>query len=295
MESRASQLLRWSAIFIVIFSFIILFWNSGTFRGGINNFQGNGVYHQTLKTETAVLAQEDLLFHPSLFFGSAFIINKQTGEFATAAHCVNLSGGGRLILFHNGKIYECVVMKKSFSADLAIIKIKNFFRREDLGEPLKMAPIVSAGETVWIRGFHWHSGGQDLSSGGSYEISDIRKHYLKFAPWLPKTNTGEDKEVVFENFEATVMDTAHKIDLSAVPSIKLQTKKDHLNTFRGLSGAPVVNVADELVGIVFAAPLRSGWVDFFIGRGEYIPYDTLYIIPSRELEKLIFSSGDTRR
>lgn len=294
MESRASQLLRWSAIFIVIFSFIILFRNSGTFRGEIYNNSGNGPYHQKLKTKTAVLAQEDLSFNPSLFFGSAFIINKQTGEFATAAHCVNLSGGGRLVLFHNGKIYECVVVKKSSSADLAVIKIKNFFRREDLGEPLKMAPMVSAGETVWIGGFHWHSGSQDRS-GGSYEISDIRKHYLKFAPWLPKTNTGEDKELVFENFEATVMDTAHKIDLSAVPSIKLKTQKDHLDTFRGLSGAPVVNVADELVGIVFAAPLRSGWVDFFIGQVKYIPYDTLYIIPSGELEKLIFSSGGTRR
>lgn len=292
MESRASRLLRRSAIFIVIVSFITVFLSYGTFWDEINNYSRNGPY---LKTETAVLAQEDLSFLPSLFFGSAFIINKQTGEFATAAHCVNLSGGSsKLVLFHNGKIYECVVVKKSSSADLAIIKIKDFFRREDLGEPLKMAPIVSAGETVWIRGFHWHSGDQDRS-GGNYETSDIRKHYLKFAPWLPKTNTGEDKELVFENFEATVMDTAHKIDLSAVPSIKLQTKKDHLDTFKGLSGAPVVNVADELVGIVFAAPLQGGWGNFFIGRVKYIPYDTLYIIPSGELEKLIFSSGGMRR
>lgn len=295
MESRASQLLRWSAFCIVIFSFIILFRGRETFRGEINNYPENSSNYQGLKTETAVLVQEDLSFHPSLFFGSAFIINKQTGEFATVAHCVNLSGGSRLVLFHNRKIYECVLVKKFSSVDLAIIKINNFFRPEDLGDPLKMAPIVFVGETVWIRGLHWHSDSQDRFGGDSYEISDVRKHYLKFAPWLPKTNTGEDKDVIFENFEATVMDTACKIDLSAVPSIKLRTKKDHLDTFRGLSGAPVVNAADELVGIIFAAPLRSGWVDFFIGRVKYIPYDTLYIIPSCELEKLIFSSGGTRR
>lgn len=295
MESKMSRFFRLFAISVVIFSLIIGFWGRRFSGSEINDCSKGETYFQNFKTEAAILVQEKCSSGPSFSFGSAFLINKQTGEFATAAHCVELLGGSRLVLFHNGKIYECIVSKKFIPTDLAIVKIKSFFKNKDLSEPLKMAPIVSIGEKVWVRGFHWHANSQNLLNQNNRKVFDIRKRYLKFSPWLPKTISGEEKEVIFENFEAIVMDTACKINLSVVPSIKLQTPKDHFDTFRGLSGAPVVNVADELVGIVFAAPLRSGWVDFFIGRGKYIPYDTLYIIPSCELEKLIFSSGSARR
>lgn len=246
-------------------------------------------YSQDFKTEAALFVQEDNLLGWPLGLGSTFLIDKQKGEFGTAAHCLIPLGDVRFVLFHNGKIYECAVSRESFLLDVATVKIKDYFNPSVLGEPLKFG-VAKVGEEVRIKAFHRHFVGKGWPAIGE-PVKGINKYYQDFQKLLPSGMINGNEEVVFESFEAVVADVHCLNGSSIIPAIMLKLKQDHIFTILGLSGAMVVNALNELVGIIVTFPTKGGWVrNPLTQKEEYVPYDIVFAVPAAALKQLVVYS-----
>lgn len=291
MNSKDTRYTFFLLAVIVAFSVIVVacgFWYENgyfLFNHGKKDIQSDGdSYSQDFKTETATVIKE-ILGKVGLN-ASAFIIDKQKGWFATAAHFVSFDRKNNCKLFYNGKVYQTLPLKVSSCADVAIIKIAEDFNADNFAEPYKFASGTFAGEKVFIRGFHAHS--SDLWK--DKRLTGILRQYY---------NESGQEEIMFDDLSAFVVRTDATIKLPATPNrvsvsdlsakscIELRTEEDHRCSFGGLSGGPIVNAKNELVGIVFASNPNSGYyIDLNKHKLIYVSSEMLYAVPAQELKNL---------
>lgn len=251
-----------------------------------NLSKGDDTYSQDFKTEVAFISRE-----ADMVNGTAFIIDKQKGWFATAAHCVGSDAKHRIKIFYNGKVYRSLPVKISSSADVTIIKIDGVFDSRNFSEPYKFASEVFAGEKVFIRGLHAHP----KNFLAYKKLTDIFKKYYRYE--------GE-REVVFDDIMASVARTNTRMNLLIAPDnmdvsymsarscIEMITEEDHPSSLGGLSGGPIVNINNELIGILFASSSDGGqWYSLNLKEHklELFYAHTIYAVPAKELQDLLKS------
>ncbi len=251
--------------------------------------QGENTYPQNFKTEIAFVSRE--ISDKELINGSAFIIDKQKGWFATAAHCVGQNKNRHIKIFYNGVVYRGLPVKVSSRADVAIIKIDGNFNVDNFAEPYKFSTGAVVGEKVFIRGLHPHP--KEFLAGKN--ITGIFREYY---------HSEIDREVVLDDLLASVTSVDAKINLLVAPDnmvvsymsakscIEMRTEEDHPSSLGGLSGGPIVNRSNELIGILFASNLCGGqWYSFNLKehRLGFFLVHMIYAVPVKELQDLMKS------
>lgn len=294
MNSKDAKYTFFLLAVIIAFSVIVVvcgFWYENgyfLFQPGEKGVRSDGnSYPQDFKTETGTVIKE--ISGKIELKASAFIVDKQKGWFATAAHFVGFDGKNNSKLFYNGQVYQILPLKVSSRADVAIIKIAEGFNAGNFAEPYKFAFGTFAGEKVSVRGFHVHPS----NLWKDKRLTGILRQYY---------NASGHEEIVFDDLAAFVMRTDARINLPATPDrisasdlsakscIELRTEEDHRCSFGGLSGAPIVNAKNELVGIVFASDPNSGYfLDLKKHKLIYVSSEVLYAVPAQELKNLKIS------
>ncbi|MDP3730989.1 MAG: hypothetical protein Q8R34_00635 [bacterium] len=251
-----------------------------------NEYQQNGFYShpQALKTPVTLLVQERN--GEPFYTASAFLIEKERGIFSTAKHFVEHLGTEEFKIFCNGKVYQGLVMVTASTSDLAIVGIKDKFNPADLPEPSILAESSpGAGALVRVQGIHPHPPHLQIDK----ILVEIMRGYYGMS-W-------KKNEFVFDDLEAKVSNPDKEVknkDIEGTPEgfglisntyIEIITAEDHRWSFGGLSGGPVVDGNNEVVGIV-AHGEEGG--DVLIGLViVYQPWKVLRIVPIEELHKLI--------
>lgn len=251
-----------------------------------NIYQRKNFYPQKFKIATATVVKEahdGILIH-----ASAFIIDKQKGWFATAAHFA-YSDNNKIKIFYNGIVYGGALVKISVNADVAILKINGKFNADNFTESYKFASGARAGEKVFIKGLHFHP----RKFWVNEKLTGILRFYY---------NDNSNREVVFDDLVASVTRVNAAISLPAIPNrlrvsdlsaescVEFRLEEDHQCSFGGLSGSPIINVKNELVGILFASGPDSGYrIDLQKGNFGYISANMIYAVPAEELIKLMQS------
>lgn len=240
-----------------------------------------GRYTQNLKTPVALFIRERN--DAPLVTASAFLIDKQRGLFASAKHYMGKESNGDCKIFFNGKVYNGFLVQVPVITDVAVIKIVGRFDTSDFPEPYRFASQGREGERVLVRGIHLHS---QLLQQGKIVIPILRQYY----------GVIKEDEFVFDDLGATIVDMRYQIknetirDSSEVLGfvtnifIKLRMDEDHLFSFAGLSGGPVVNERDELVGIT--AVEERAHLEITTEGIKYKPWVTLSLVSAEELAQL---------
>lgn len=290
-DTRYSLFLLFGVITFSVLVIVCGVWQDGGYlligSEKANAFQHGNIYNQDFKTEAAAVVKE--FGDKRGISASAFILDKQKGWFATAAHFVGRNRKNNFKLFYNGAVYKSAPVKVSCRADVAIIKIAGNFNADNFAEPYKFASGTFIGEKVFIRGFHSHPN----TLWTNKKLTGILRNYYE---------EGDDNEIVFDDLSAFVVrvdavlnlpatpDRIEASNLSAKSCIELRTEEDHQYSFGGLSGGPIVNMKNELVGIVFSSNPNSG---YFINLKKrkliYVSSDVLYAVPAQELKDLKLS------
>ncbi|MBI4160362.1 MAG: trypsin-like peptidase domain-containing protein [Candidatus Yanofskybacteria bacterium] len=218
---------------------------------------------------------------------SAFLIDAERGLFGSAKHFVGTESDGDCKIFFNGKVYDGFLAQVPAVTDIAVIKIKGRLDRTLPALPYAMAEGASIGDKVFVRGIHPHP---PVLQGGKNIIPIFRNYYGII---------GLYNEFVYDNLEAEITDLAVGIvnkDIGGSPEASaeivavyatLNTKEDHLFSFGGLSGGPVVNQSDQLVGIIASESPRSNLKNTNFGPVIVETYNILQIVPVDELKKLM--------
>ena len=251
-------------------------------------YQKENIYTQDFKTETAAVVRRKIA-STKWTNASAFILDKQRGWFAVAAHFI---GNGRRIyftLFFNGRVYKSTSLKVSSRADVAIIKIVGDFDSDNFPEPYKFASGTFVGEKVRLRGFHLHPS----DSWENKRLTGIFRQYY---------GDNSHGEIVFDDLSAYVVrvnaslvlpatpDRIEVSNLSASNCIELRLEEEHQSSFGGLSGGAIVNMNNELVGIDFASDSGGGYYVREEGcPPKYIFGKMIYAVPAEELKNLKLS------
>ena len=178
-------------------------------------------------------------------------------------------GANECKVFLAGKVFACFVDQVPALRDAVVLKTFGQFKSEELPKPYKISTTkLSVGDRVFIQGFHSHPLAITISNmldGLKDFIVPIFKTFyeLRIADLLMQ------KEVVFDNLEAIVVDTnAHVKIGNEEPNstdmlrykvneyVKVVTIRNHKFSFGGLSGGVAIKINDkgvpEAVGIITA-------------------------------------------
>lgn len=239
-------------------------------------------YTQNLKMPVALFIRERN--GVPMVIASAFLIDKQGGLFASAKHFVGKQSDGDCKIFFNGKVYNGFLVQVPAITDVAVIKIDGRFDASNFPEPYRFASQVRNGERVFVRGIHPHS---EFLQQNKVVIPIFRQYY----------GVLKEDEFVFDDLAARVIDTRQQIKNGEIRDgsealgmvtnvfIKLRTEEDHLFSFAGLSGGPVVNEHDELIGIT--AVEEGAYLEVTADGLKYRPWVTISLVPVEELAQLI--------
>ena len=250
-----------------------------------NEDQKDGSYSQDFSTPTALLVHERN--GEPFSMASAFLIEREPGFFSTAKHFVEDLSGTEFKIFVNGKVYLGNVAATPAISDLGLVVIGGNFKADDLLSPYKLSngQKLKVGDTVRVRGFHPHPPHLQMDK---ILVGIIRGYYGM--PW-------SKNEFVFDDLEAKVSNLALEIknkDIGGTPEgfgfisntyIEITTNEDHQFSFGGLSGGPVVDKNNEVVGIV--ANAQDGGYILEGHEVVYYPWKTIRIVPVEELHKLV--------
>lgn len=257
-----------------------------TMLGGQNyrTYQKEGRYPQPqdFKVKEALFIKERN--GAPFIIGSAFLIDKQRGLFASAKH-VGVNARDRCKLFFNGKVYNAFLLRPATITDASIIKLDDKFDPADFPEPYTFAKIVRKGDKIYVRGIHTHGSKFQKDK----KILPVLREYYGLL--------GASSEFVYDDLEGIVSDLNKIItnkDIGGTPKlladisgtyIELKMKQDHGFSFAGLSGGPTVNERNELVGINSSEV--SAYFELTKRGIEYHSWVTFHLVSAAELGKLI--------
>lgn len=224
------------------------------------------------------------------YMASAFLFDREKGFFITADHFVDklrLLGVDKFKLFFSGRAYNASPRRVFQLYDLAIVGIDDDFDYQNFPQPYKLArDTIALGDTLYVQGIHTHPrivGGHRVNIlEGCYGI-ELKG---KMAYDIVFDNLGSKVEAL--NIRAMTKDLGGGIDRDLLELrsnvnryVGVRTFENHKISFAGLSGGPVVNTKEELVGLVTAEPLARFKVTKI---GIVAVYDRILITPlSREL------------
>ncbi len=256
-----------------------------------NQYQKTGTYPiegQFHEPVASVVLDRNERFDVSAMMGSALLINKREGIFASAKHVVG-EFERKYKLFFCGRVYTAVRILDTGVTDVSFLKIISKFDPNDFPEPYSISEVIEEGEDVFVRGIHMHY--EELQR--NKVIHRIVKDYYAI------TNYG--REFVYDNLPATIVDKeavrrgdsvrpSDQFDPSALVQndFGLETKQEHKisntkTSFGGLSGGPTVNSRNEIVGINVVEKEDEGSVIWDENGINYHPRVTLKLLPSEEL------------
>ncbi len=241
------------------------------------------VYKQDFKIKEALFVKERN--GAPYAMGTAFLIDKERGLFASAKH-VGIQARDVCKIFFNGRVYNAFLLKLPPITDVGIIKIDGPFDPSDFPEPYKFASKINKGDKTFTRGIHPHP--KKYQDAGRL-LPLMRGYYFIL---------GRDGEFVYDNLEGEISDLDKRIEnkkiggsskmLADVTSsyIELKMKKDHHFSFGGLSGGPTVNDREEVVGINSSEV--GGYLEITEdGKAQYHPWTTFHLVSISELIKLL--------
>ncbi len=208
--------------------------------------------------------------------GSAWLIDGGRGALFTAKHVTDALmnstielGANECKLFLNGNVYSCIVVQVPPLRDSVVLKMLGPFEPAELPKPYKISTTkLKLGDKVFIQGFHPHSS-EITKSNLADGLKDLIVPIFKTFYELRTVDPSRQKEIVFDNLEATVVktnehvkidhqesDPAERIKFQTNEYVKVVTVRNHKFSFGGLSGGVVVRINDqgtaEAVGIVTA-------------------------------------------
>ena len=208
--------------------------------------------------------------------GSAWLIDGGRGALFTAKHVtdafINNSielGSKECKIFLNGGVYTCIVVQVPPLRDAVVLRILEPFNQAQNPPPYKISTTkLRVGDKVFVQGFHPHP--HVITKSNMAEgLKDLVVPILKEFYELREANPLRQREIVFDNLEATVVDVNDHVKVGDQEPdsleilkfkvneyVKVITTRNHKFSFAGLSGGVVVKINDqgvsEAVGIVTA-------------------------------------------
>lgn len=257
-------------------------------------YQKEHRYNQDININVAALIKEqnDTPVKPTPNC-SGFLVDKTSGIFGSAKHCIGATG--RWKIFYGGKVYDGFVLSTPAVSDLVLIKVHGQLDGlSNAPNPYPIASTVRVGDKVFVRGIHPHP--PERQEGR--QIIPIWKDY--YGIYWAKA------KLVFDNLEAEIVNVnnpqrGNELGLGGTVSgelssiyYKMKTAEDHKMPFSGLSGGPVVNEREELVGVLSWQRVRPEEEEFrfeteeFVIEGSIIKpiYREVNAVPAKELEEL---------
>ena len=239
-----------------------------------NPYRKAGIYPATTNVPVAFLVSE-WAGKPRVL-ASGWLIDGGNGVLFSAKHFTDVFmnntielGANECKVFLAGRVYTCIVVQIPPLRDAVVLKMLGPLKQSELPKPYKISTTrVKVGDRVFIQGFHPHPL-EIINSNILEGINDLIVPILKTFYELREANPLRQREVVFDNLEATVVDiNFHAVveDQESDPLgelkfksnefIKVITKRNHKFSFGGLSGGVVVKINEkgepEAVGIVTA-------------------------------------------
>ena len=265
-----------------------------------NVFRRDKIYPQSFKSDSAwiVLERNGRVYG----YGSGFLADKERGAFYTNKHVsdmFNTLGRDSHKIFFNGRVYNAEVVKTPPLIDAALVCIVDSFDFSEFPEPAPVSKTkTKIGDTVVIQGFHPHPffvRTVDKAMGHEFPLVPIFRTYYD----MDTRFADKEIEVVFETIPAKITELNAKLEFEVDPSdivggarnrsnryIKVETLKDHLFPFGGLSGSAVRNADGEIIGILTAGPSMEFDPEpdeqGFLNR----VFKTVYLTPIEEVEIL---------
>lgn len=266
-------------------------------------------YSQNFKTPVAFLVAEG----PSRkqIMASGFLIEKEKGIFMTAKHFTDVLaalGIDNCKIFFNGNVYEAEVVKVPPLRDAALLRVSEAFDASGFPEPFKpAAKKVKAGDRVFVLGLHPHPflvRRINQKHGLTDRVVPIFREYYNYET----RDQLKEQEVVFDSLEGKVDSVNIKIHISNEDPtnfvhrvryetnlyFKVKTARDHLFSFAGLSGGPVLNEAGETVGLITAETPNIIWPDLkgnplfdnILKLTFEVRFEDLYLTPIESVKDL---------
>ncbi len=269
--------------FLVTAGFLLLFTiNCGPDSQDTNQYKKEGRYPQDFKTQAALLVRErnDVIN----IMASAGLLDREKGLFFSAKHFVGGENDGTMRVFFNGRVYDGILLTLPAITDIAIIKLDGNFNLAGFPEAYILGGETKKGDEVFVIGIHPHP--PELQEGKN----KIPIFYFYYdMPW-------SKDDFVLDRLETRVTNTSRQISGKSIEGsnleditntyVELKTGQDHKFSFGGLSGGPVVNTRNEVVGVT-ANETQGGLVLEKEKGIIYHPWDTLDIVPVAELKKLM--------
>ncbi len=253
----------------------------------LNIYQEAKRYQQNTNVREALFIRERN--GTPFILASAFLIDKQKGRFASAKHFVGSESDGQCKIFFNGHVYDGFLLNLPPITDLAIVQILGSFDTKSFPEPYKIAEYVNVGDKIFVRGIHPHP----LTLQKNKIILPIFRDYYGLVR--------NGNEFVFDDLGGKITKLNVPIQnkrirgspetLAEVTNLytELKTTEEHRLSidrgFGGLSGGPTVNERNELVGV--NSNETPGGLELRDGTITNRPWNTLFLVPAKELEKLL--------
>ncbi len=173
----------------------------------------------------------------------------QKGVLVSAKHITDREDDNTFKVFFNGRAYRGTFMKTPPLSDLVLVQIEGL-DPATTPEPYTLGPAAQVGDRVFVRGIHPHP--PNLQKERT--IVPIFSGYYGLK--------GRKDEFVFDNLPARVVNTNVVVDMGNIKGAErwlegtqnvyteLRTDDDHLFSFAGLSGGPILNERGQIVGVV---------------------------------------------
>lgn len=257
-----------------------------------NVYRKFGFYPQDFKTPVAALVKERN--GQPFYLASAFLVDRESGSFATAKHFIDQIGESGFMIFFNGHVYNGQVAVVPVVSDLALVGIggvrdftgSSVFNPADFPEPFFLSESrLKVGETVKMMGAHphpsqWQTGKHLLGIFKDYYNLSLERNEFVFDELAGKISS-----LAVEVKNKDISGTVKEAGFISNTYIEVITDEDHLFSFGGLSGGPAVGQDGKVVGI-----LSHGQEGGYFQEGPilvYRPWNTLRIVPVKELRKML--------
>lgn len=202
--------------------------------------------------------------------GSAFLIHEEDRRFVTNDHVIEMTRlypSVEMKLFFECRVYDITLERMASIHDAALVYISNEVDTQRWPKPYSInRDTVSVGDKVNIQGVHRHlhlHHYRNVSWGYNDPPFFVRRDYYG---WDYQPNPLSAWEFFFDDLEASVFEVdatknvlydkgvisgdMQEIRTSTNRFFSAKTKRNHVESFGGLSGGVVINQDREIVGII---------------------------------------------